>query len=102
MGNNTPKIMFTVYGVHLQALRGICAEFDSCGKVRDILISSHSDKKNLKLNDSDFICVYNGILKALKSNRYLNKKGNEYNAVMELKEMFEQLHIEQRGNELRL
>lgn len=103
MEDNKPKIKFTVEGVYLQVLCGLCAEFEGCGKVSDILLSVHSEKKNLKLNDPDFICIYKGLLKALNSKtRYPNKMGNEYKTVMELKNIFERLHFEQRGNEIRL
>ena len=34
--------------------------------------------------------------------RYPNKSGKEYNTVMKLKSILEQLHIEQRGNEIPL
>lgn len=102
MESNKPKIKLTIDGNHLQVLRAISSEFIDCGKVADILLSAHAEKKNLKLNDNDFICVYKGILNALNSNRYPNKKGNEYNTVKELKGLFEKLHVKQRHNEIRL
>lgn len=103
MEGNKPKIKFTVEGIYLQVLRSLSSDFKDCGKAGDILLSAHSEKKNLKLNDHEFICVYKGLLKALNNDkRYPKKSGNEYNTVMELKRTFEQLHIEQRGYEIRL
>jgi hypothetical protein len=96
------KIKFTLEGDLLQAFIAISYEFEDCGKLEEMLLSTSSPKKNFKLNDSDFLCVYKGMLKALAGERYPNKSGNEFNAVKELVNMFDNLHLIQRCSEIKI
>jgi hypothetical protein len=100
MKSNVPKIKVTIAGDMLQAMRAVLGEFDQCGKVSKILMSTNSEKKNMKMTDEVFLCVYVGIINALNSHHYPNKSGNEYRCLVKLKEFLEDEHVKQRGCEI--
>ncbi len=102
MANTKSKIKIMFEGELLQAMRAVVSEFEQCGKVSGILLGAYGENKKIKLTDSDFVCVYNGVLNALNSHRYPSKKSNEYMAILKLKILLENEHFIQRGCEVHL
>jgi len=102
MKSNEPKIKLCLEGQYLGVMRAIVAEFKECGKVGKILLSADKEKKNLKINEEEFICLYRGIVNAINGNRYPNKSGNEYKALLDLREFLEGEHFNQRGRGISL
>ena len=101
MNNSKPRIKVIIKGRQLLAFLAISQEFDECGKVSNISqVSNLKEEKQFKFNETDFTCVYNGIVRALNGPRYPSKTGNEYQALCRLKEYFESEYKEQRNDEI--
>lgn len=98
INKNLPRIKLKIEGKMLYAFYAISYEFKECGKMGGFFQTiNHKEEKNFKLNDSDFLCVYKGINRALNGHRYPNKSGGEYMNLSKLKLYFEDEHINQRN-----
>ena len=101
MSNSKPRIKVIIKGRQLLAFLAIAQEFDDCGKIGNISqVPNLKEEKQFKFNETDFICVYKGIVKALNGHRYPSKTGNEYQALNSLKEYFESEYKKQRVGEI--
>ena len=56
MNSTKPRIKLTLEGDLLQVFRAVVSEFSECGKVEKVLLGANGDKKNIKLNEVDFLC----------------------------------------------
>ena len=99
MNTNTPKIKLTLKGTRLDTLRAISSEFQDCGKLESIILSTHTENKKLKINDKDFNCLYENIVRAKDNHlRYPNHTGKEYENIIKIQVYLENSYYYQRGN----
>jgi hypothetical protein len=101
MNTSIPRIKLILAGKYLQAFIAIASEYRDCGRAGRIGLSTNKkEEKHFKFSDSEFLCVYEAIVRSINGPRYPSRSGNEFQALCELKKYFELEYKKQRNHEI--
>ncbi|WP_045858846.1 hypothetical protein [Teredinibacter purpureus] len=105
MPKKLSKLVLKFSGDNLYALVGNAGEFDECSGLCEQLLkfgSINFGEPKIHLTEHGFICMYQGVIRALNGPRYPNKLSQEYQSMLSVKEIMEHEYERQRGKSISL
>jgi len=102
MAKPKTKLVLRLEGAELAATIANAGYFTDCDGLDNILLPFRSkpDWRKLALTESNYFCMYQGVLSALDGVKYPGKSGHEYESLLRVKELMETEFERQRGEAL--